>query len=489
MLAPLDLSDQRNSAIAAELARADFYFFERLMFLRQRGYHWLRGRHHHQVAETLMRVFTGECRRLIINVPPRYSKTQQAVVDFMAWALGHVPDSEFIHASYSATLAGGNAARTRDLVMHEAYREIFPDVQVARAGEAHWTTTAGGVVYAAGAAGSITGFGAGKQRPGFGGAIIVDDPHKPEEARSDKIREGVIDWFQSTLESRQNSPHTPIIVIMQRLHQQDLCGWLLGGGNGEEWEHLCLSALTPEGEALWPAKHTAETLRRMEKAAPYMFAGQYRQSPTSPAGNIFTPDQMPVVDAIPAGPIRWVRGWDLSASLGGDWTVGLRLGRLADGRYIVADVVRVREMPHERDATLKNTADRDGRGTRISLPQDPGQAGKTQALALVRMLEGHAVTTSPETGDKVTRAEPFAAQVNVGNVLMLRATWNSAFVEELRLFPNGAFDDQVDAGSRAFEALMGAGDGAVASAGKVVTGAASMPVPAGGFRPMVGVRR
>ncbi len=101
---------------------------------------------------------------------------------------------------------------------------------------------------------------------------------------------------------------------------------------------------------------------------------------------------------------------------------------------------------------------RDGRGVRISIPQDPGQAGKTQVLALTRMLAGHQVKSSPETGDKVTRAEPLASQVNVGNVLLLRGEWNDALIEEMRLFPNGAFDDQIDALSRAFAELLGVSD-------------------------------
>lgn len=94
----------------------------------------------------------------------------------------------------------------------------------------------------------------------------------------------------------------------------------------------------------------------------------------------------------------------------------------------------------------------------VCIPQDPGQAGKTQVLYLTRMLAGYSVHSSPETGDKVTRAEPFAAQVNVGNVLMLRGAWNKAFVEELRAFPAGAYDDQVDGASRAFARLLGAAD-------------------------------
>ena len=182
-------------------------------------------------------------------------------MNFVAWAMGQVPDAEFIHASYSGTLAVENSASVRTVMQHEAYREVFPAAQLASDAKGHWKTTAGGVMYAAGAGGTITGFGAGKHRDGFGGAIIIDDPHKPDEARSDVIRQGVIDWFQNTLESRKNSPTTtPIVLIMQRLHEKDLAGWLLGGGNGEQWEHVCLPALRDDGTALWPEKHDVEAL-------------------------------------------------------------------------------------------------------------------------------------------------------------------------------------------------------------------------------------
>ena len=465
-------TDPKERFVAAELARADLYFFSRWMFAQRRGYRWQRAPHHRLICDALMRVYRGECRRLIINVPPRYSKTELAVVNFIAWALGQKPDAEFIHTSYSGTLAVNNSAAVRGLLQHEAYREIF-GTQLADEARAHWTTTAGGVMYATGAGGTITGFGAGKHRDGFGGAIIIDDPHKADEARSDVIRQGVIDWFQNTLESRKNSPDTPIILIMQRLHEKDLAGWLLGdrgkdmsgppatGGNGEVWEHLCLSAWADAADTapMWPEKHSAEDLRRMEKASPYIFAGQYRQRPAPLEGGVFKPGQLQIVDAVPAGRIEWCRGWDLaSVDKGGDWTAGGKLGKLADGRFIIGGMEREQLGPDDRDALLRNTAARDGRQVRIGLPQDPGQAGKTQVLALTRMLAGYQVKTSPETGDKVTRAEPLASQVNVGNVLMLRGAWNDALIEEMRLFPNGAFDDQVDGLSRAFAELLGAVD-------------------------------
>ncbi|HDL3291624.1 TPA: phage terminase large subunit, partial [Mannheimia haemolytica] len=419
---------------------------------------WLQALHHELICAALMRVFRGECKRLIINIPPRYSKTEIAIVNFVAWCFGQVPDCEFIHASYSSTLAVNNSSNIRSLIQHEAYQEIFPNVTLDSEAKNHWTTSQGGAFYATGAGGTITGFGAGKERAGFGGAILIDDPHKADEARSEVMRQNVIDWFQNTVESRKNSPeNTPIIVIMQRLHENDLAGWLLNGGNGEEWELLCLPAIQKDGSALWPEKHSIEQLRQMEQAAPYMFAGQYMQRPAPLDGGVFKPTQMPIIEALPVGKIKWVRGWDLGATVGGDPTAGVKLGKCEDGSLIIADIAHGDLGPDERDNMIRNTAALDGKSVRISLPQDPGQAGKTQALYLTRMLQGYPVKTSPESGDKLTRAEPFASQVNVGNVKMLKGAWNEGLINEMRLFPNGNHDDRIDACSRAYAELLAKG--------------------------------
>ena len=456
---------------AQVMARQDLYFFTRWMFLHRRGFKWVANWHHKVICDALMRVFRGECTRLIINVPPRYSKTELAVVNFIAWAMGNVPDAEFIYTTYSGTFAASYSGDTRDLVAHEAYAGIFPDVHLATDAKSAWRTTAGGALYAVGEGGSITGMGAGKMRDSFGGAIILDDAHKADEARSDTVREGVIEWYQNTLQSRVNSPSTPIIFIMQRLHERDISGWALAGGTGEKWEHICLPALAEQddeyrkaGEALWPAKHTAEKLAEMRTAMPYTFAGQYQQSPSSPEGNIFKPDNIRIVDALPVDGVTWLTGWDFAASVprigkDPDYTVGFKLGRDREGRYLVGDVTRMRGSPDEVETCLLNTTRRHGVRCRVSLPQDPGQAGKSQVLGFTKLLSGYRVESSPESGDKVTRAEAFAAQVNVGNVSMLKADWNDALIDEMRAFPNGAHDDQIDAGSRAFNELAVKGSG------------------------------
>jgi predicted phage terminase large subunit-like protein len=445
-----------KNVVINELAREDFYFFCRYMFRKQYGYKWQQAPHHEIICHQLMRVFRGECTRLILNLPPRYSKTQ-LMIYFIAWSLGRHPDSEFILTSYSARLCGNNSWQVRNIIGMDAYKAIFPKVTLQHDSKAkdEWRTTASGLVYAAGSGGAITGRGAGKIRDGFGGAIIVDDPLKPNEAHSELIRNGVNEWYLGTLASRTNNPgKTPIIVIMQRLNENDLSGFLLSGGSGEQWENIIMPAIKEDGTALWPEKHSIDKLREMEQANPYNFASQYQQRPSPRTGGLFRSDQLQWIEELPSEPITWWRGWDLASTTTGDWTAGVKLGRTQSGRFIVADVTRVRAGPDERDAAIRNAAAMDGNKVKISIPQDPGQAGKTQALYMTRDLAGFSVTTSPESGDKITRAEPVAAQINVGNVSILRGPWNRDFINELIMFPNGANDDQVDALSRAFSHLI-----------------------------------
>jgi predicted phage terminase large subunit-like protein len=196
--------------------------------------------------------------------------------------------------------------------------------------------------------------------------------------------------------------------------------------------------------------------------AEYESAGQmakwealYQGNPTTPGGGMFKVSAVGVVDAEPAG-YRWVRAWDLAASSNkGDWTVGLKLGIGPDRRLCIGDIVRFRGGPAEVERVIVATAQRDGAGVMISLPQDPGQAGVAQVSYLARALMGFSMNASRETGDKELRAMPAAAQVNVGNVSMVRnAKWNDPLLDELASFPTGTYDDQVDAFSRAASELV-----------------------------------
>lgn len=444
----------------------NFGYFVQYFFKAQYNKQFMLEPYHAKIFEALNRVVSGKTRRLIINIPPRYAKTEVAIKMFVAWCLANSPSAKFIHLSYSDDLALDNSSAIRDLVKSAEYQRFFPMALRADSdSKKKWFCSAGGGLYATAAGGAITGFGAGgmgrirtgtgSPADGFAGAILIDDPIKPDDAFSDAMRDRINRRFNNTIASRTNSPETPIVVIMQRLHENDMTGFLLAGGSGETWEHLCLPAIAEDGNALWPSKHSIETLRQMEGADPYTFAGQYMQRPSPLSGGILKPDNISIVEALPVGPIDWVRGWDFASTTTGDWTAGAKLGKLPDGRIIIGDMVRVRVGPDERDAALVNATARDGTNCRVSIPQDPGQAGLTQVKYLLRKLAGYSVKATPESGNKVVRCEPFASQVNVGNVMMLKADWNDALISEMRMFPNGTWDDQVDGCSRAFASLIG----------------------------------
>ena len=186
---------------------------------------------------------------------------------------------------------------------------------------------------------------------------------------------------------------------------------------------------------------------------PYSFESLYQQNPTPREGSFFKVNQLNIVEAPPAD-LRECRGWDFAASAGkGDYSAGVRLGVDGQGVWWVTDVRRGQWAPDERDGHLRQTAQLDGPAIKIRIAQDPGQAGVDQALRLTRMLAGYSIRSERVSGDKATRASGLAAQINAGNVRLVRGAWNSDFLEELRQFPQGKNDDQVDAAADAFNEL------------------------------------
>jgi len=302
--------------------------------------------------------------------------------------------------------------------------------------------------------------------------IIIDDPVKGrQQADSPATREAVWSAYQDDLKTRL-VPGGSIVIILTRWHEDDLAGRILPTNwkgesgdimckDGQVWRVLCLQAECQtdtdpmgraRGEMLWSEWFDARHWDQFRPAA-RTWASLYQQIPAPLDGGLFKPHMIQIIDAAPAG-VHWCRGWDFGATTDGDPTAGALIGRAPDGRFVIGGMEWGRWGPDERDACLINTAKRDGRSVRISIPQDPGQAGKTQGIYLTRQLAGYRVTCTPETGDKVTRAEPFAAQVNVGNVLMVRGDYSQRLMDEMRVFPNGTHDDQVDACGRAFAEVM-----------------------------------
>jgi predicted phage terminase large subunit-like protein len=412
--------------------------------------------HHHKLMAALDAVSRGDTDRLMVLMPPGSAKSTYVSVLFPAWYLGRHPRADLIMACHTDSLASHFGRRTRALVQeHSAtlnYR-LSADERAAN----RWRTNKGGEYFAAGIRGPIAGRRAD--------LAIIDDPVKSwAEADSPMCREHAWEWYRTDLLARLK-PRGRVVLVMTRWHQDDLGGRILETEPG--WDILRLPALAvlpdpmgrAEGEALWPAWEDAAALARKRAAmGERAFAALFQQDPRPPSGGLFMPERMAVCDIAPSGTVA-VRAWDLASALPApgkdpDWTVGLRLERDAEQRFVVTDIQRLRGTPGEVETAILTTAERDGTMVSIALPQDPGQAGQAQAAYLSRRLAGFVVRCSPETGAKVTRAGPVAAQIEARNLSLVRAPWNRAFLEELRDFPHGRKDDQVDALSRAFMTLV-----------------------------------
>lgn len=252
------------------------------------------------VPRTLTLVFKGKILRLRIQLPPRYGKTELAI-HFIAWALAHYPDANCMYISYSHSLAKKQTQTIKEIITLPDYRKLF-NVHIKEdvAAKDNFETTANGSVYAVGAGGTVTGRGAGIQNINrFGGLIIIDDIHKPSEVTSDTIRTGTNEWYLNTLQSRVNSPTTPIVYIGQALHEDDLGANLDKGIDGHKWEVLSIPALDVAKNALNPAMHTKEQLLLMQEKMPYEFAAQYQQNPQPAGGGIFKTDWFVLLDEEP----------------------------------------------------------------------------------------------------------------------------------------------------------------------------------------------
>lgn len=197
--------------------------------------------HHYVMEYVLQAVIDGKITRLIINIAPRYNKTEIGVINFVSRCLALNPRAKFIHTSYSSDLVMDNSSKIKDTVASKEFQELWPmGLRVDKKAKDNWSTCKGGGLIARPSAGQLTGFGAGRMEPGFTGAFIIDDPLKPGDAYSDTNRTRINERFNNTMRSRLATNDTPMIVIMQRIHEDDMSGFLLKGGSGDLWHHLVI---------------------------------------------------------------------------------------------------------------------------------------------------------------------------------------------------------------------------------------------------------
>lgn len=333
--------------------------------------------HHITICDALEKVLRGEITRLMINVAPRHSKTELCVRQLISHGLALSAEAKFIHLSYSDSLALDSSEEARDIVNSYEYQKLFPHVQVKKGSDSkkRWNTTAGGGVYATAAGGQVTGFGAGKFDPEedmdselesqlteldnlydeddcssnniikkykFRGAIIMDDPLKPDEADSANARGAINKRYSTTIKNRVNSRKTPIIIVMQRLHPDDLCGHLTNIDK-EEWTVISLPSIVdgPDGPIpLWEKKHTLDELRKMEADDPVTFGRQYMQRPMPREGLLFPADELQYYDEekIDWGQVEYSFFFGDPADKGGDMFAG-PIGKLIGNKVYITDAI------------------------------------------------------------------------------------------------------------------------------------------------------
>lgn len=412
--------------------------------------------HHLHLISELEGLSGGDYDRLMILMPPGSAKSTYASVIFPAWWFAQHPRSSVISASHSRSLADHFSRRVRGLILEKEHYLGFSLANQQRAIDT-WTTSSGGDYHSLGVRSAITGRRAD--------LVIIDDPVKSQaDAESPRQRDHVWEWFKSDVTTRLK-PHGKVVLIMTRWHPDDLGGQLLERATAE-WRVVRLPALAepddpigrPLGTALWPEWEDREALlRKRELIGERAWSALFQQIPLPAGGRLFSVDRIAVVEPSSAA-TNLVRAWDLAATgITGrndpDWTVGIKLRRDDDGRYVILDVARIRGTPHQVEELIVTTAEKDGRTVIVAIPEDPGQAGKSQMSYLTRQLAGFHVIAARETGSKATRAMPLASQVEAGNVSIARADWNRILLDELRDFPWGKKDDQVDALVRAFTTL------------------------------------
>jgi predicted phage terminase large subunit-like protein len=456
---------QINQTEFDAISRVDFnVFVERVFAELNPGTAYLDNFHIGLICAELERVRHAECKRLIVNVPPRGLKSIIASIAYPAFVLGHDPTLKIIVCSYGQELSEDLARDCRQVIQSAWYRRLFPRTVISPSRQAvhAFETTAGGGRMATSVGGPLTGFG--------GDVIIIDDPIKPEDADSEVERNRANRWYQNTLLSRLNDKTKGvIIVIMQRLHENDFVGHI---ATLDHWEKVSLPAIaqrdeshtvvTPfgsylhhraEGEALHPAREPLAELERLRRSmGTDRFAGQYLQNPMAPGGNLikvewfryYEPGQTPKFDRI-------VQSWDTAnkAKDTNDFTVCTTWGVIGQYRYLL-DVYRKRMEYPELKRTVRELADI--RKANEILIEDKGSG--IQLIQELKLEGLHRVAAYNPRGDKYERLKAQTATIEAGLVFIPTAAhWLDAFLNELMLYPHSRYADQVDSLSQALDSI------------------------------------
>lgn len=412
--------------------------------------------------------------RLIVTMPPRHGKSMTCSTMLPAWYLGWHPENNVLLCGHGVKFASKFGRRCRSLVRN--YGHLFPacpELSEESKAADEWELTAGGGLKCAGVGTGIAGMPAN--------LLIIDDPIKgAKEARSETHRDNVWEWFVTEACTRLE-PGAPVVLINTRWNEDDLAGRLLRGDSEEDWKEVRFPALAEEndplgravGDPLWAARYDAESLERTRRrSGPYWWSSLYQQRPTPQEGGTFLRKwfQRPgssELNTFQAASVprdaRFVRWWDKAATQGGgDYTAGVLLASKDDDLWVV-DVTRGQWSAGLRDDVIDRTAQQDdemwGRVVHW-FEQEPGSGGKQSAEISAQRLNrlGYSARYEPASGSKGERADPLASDLENRHkrgepVKLVNGPWTKALIDEMTLFPNGTFDDQVDACAGAYNKL------------------------------------
>ncbi|WP_150660518.1 phage terminase large subunit [Pandoraea sputorum] len=482
-------------AVLKAKCEREHLFFSRYFFKHRQGIKFRVNWHHVLIADTVQRVIDGELKNVVINVPPGSSKTELVAINLIARGLAVNPRARFLHISYSDDLALLNSETAREIVGSDEYQALWP---LAIADDAkskkRWNVVvdgkkAGGV-YAVSLGGQITGFRAGHMAEGWQGAIIIDDPLKVEDAYSKTNRDKANRKLLSTVKSRKANPDTPIIVIMQRLAEEDPTGFIKSGKVPGDWEFIEIPALITDEYverlpsrvremvevaerdddgrfSYWPYKEPLDDLLASEKADRYVFSGQYMQRPSPLGGGIIKSSNFGRYDVLPELVKRMIFADTAQKTAErNDYSVFECWGLGKNGRIYLIDLIRGKwEAPELRRRAIdfwnKHLAMGMPHGAALTKMRVEDKASGTGLIQDIRESGGIPIEGIERDRDKLTRVMDVVSYIDSGYVLVPNnAPWVSDFTQECDAFTpddTHAHDDQIDPMVDAINDLLASG--------------------------------
>lgn len=399
---------------------------------------------------------------LLICTPPQFGKSF-TVYDAICWMAGMNPALRFLYTSYSEMLGIRANTYIQRVMTHPEYHRLFPKTMI---NETNFTVSDKGqrnktMLEFIGSQGSFRNTTVNGAITGEGLDIgIVDDPVKGRaEANSPSIRQKTWDWFLEDFFTRFDN-NAALLVVGTRWHVDDPIGRMID--QGLVTDHAVYKAIAVEdeyyrkkGESLFPELKSDEYLaKRKESMTQARWDALYQASPSVEGSGMIKTNEFKIVEQLPHPIVSQVRSWDKAGTQdGGAKTAGVRIATLKDGSFAIIDSITGQWSAYNREQKIKQTAAIDGVGIPIIIEQEPGSGGKESAENTVKMLKGYNIKAIRATGDKAIRAEPYAAQIEAGNVYLVRGPWNKDFIDEHEGFPNSKFKDQVDAASAGFNFL------------------------------------